>query len=218
MSGGIVHPDGCRCPGCLPGQYVMRPAAPPRLRQNNTVQRRTSRPPQRNTGGDAGIIGPVILIGGIVFLTLCWPALVWHGYGGPMGTDWRWDIHSTIACLVYWGVLIFIAGMIWLGNKPAKHPRPPKGRLQVEATPQPPVSSASTAPQPVPVPQPPLCLHLNAVKVPSVLDRSLIYRCWCPDCDPDCKAPLPANFRRPCCGTEPETPHLWNCPQAQGAP
>ena len=74
------------------------------------------------------VIPFVIMIAGF------WPAMVWHGEGGPTGTAWRWDIHSTIAELVYAGVAGFIVFLCWAGNRPLKTTRPPKGRLPVEAT------------------------------------------------------------------------------------
>ena len=57
---------------------------------------------------------------------------------------------------------------------------------------------------------PPICLHLGAVKVDSSVQEGLIWCCWCPDCG----AELPANWRRLCCGSEPEAAHVYNCPQA----
>lgn len=82
--------------------------------------------------------------------------------------------------------------------------RPPKGRLKVEATPQPPLP-------PLPVaPQPPACPHLNAVMVLSLTEDEIL--AWlCPQCD----ASLPEDFgklRRPCCGTPHGLWHLGNCP------
>jgi hypothetical protein len=67
--------------------------------------------------GDWGIAVPAVLITFAVALVGFWPAMVWHGYGGPTGNDWRWDIHSTIAEAVYWGVIGFIAALIILGNR-----------------------------------------------------------------------------------------------------
>ena len=67
--------------------------------------------------GDAGILFPLLGITFAVLLVGFWPAMVWHGYGGPTGNDWRWDIHSTVAELAYFGVIGFIAALIFLGNR-----------------------------------------------------------------------------------------------------
>jgi hypothetical protein len=144
--------------------------------------------------GDWGIIGPLILIFFAVALVGFWPVMVVHGTTDTGG--WRWDIHSTYAELAYVGTVGFVAWMIWLGNRPALRAAPP-------------VKAASPGPLPRPVATRPVCLHLRAVKVDSVTDRSVVYRCWCPDCE----AELPANFRRLCCATEPEAAHVYNCPQ-----
>lgn len=74
--------------------------------------------------GDYGIIGPLILIAFAVTLIGFWPVMVVHGYTDTGG--WRWDIHSTIAELVYLGTVGFVALMIWLGNRPAKLPPAPR--------------------------------------------------------------------------------------------
>lgn len=169
--------------------------------RNHAYQCRCGRCPQSRPG-DWGLIGPLLLFGGITALVGFWPAMVWHGYTDTGG--WRWDIHSTVAELAYWGVLGFLAAMIALGNRPARTRAAvsaPPGRLR----PPPPVTSR------------PICLHLRAVKVDSVTDRTVIWCCWCPDCE----AGLPANFRLACCGTEPgdgTTParHAYNCPHRKG--
>ena len=81
------HSYACRCPRCTP--------------QGDAVSR-------------YGIIGPVLLFGGIAAVIGFWPAMVWHGYTATGG--WRWDIHSTVAELAYWGVIGFVAGLIALGS------------------------------------------------------------------------------------------------------
>jgi hypothetical protein len=171
------HAYSCRCPRCTPqGGFV-----------------------DRN-----GIIGPGFLILCVVAVIGFWPAMVWHGYGGPTGTAWRWDIHSTIAEAVYFGAIGFIVFLCWLGNRPAQRgPRPPRGPLPVEVLRPPPPSVVAR----------PVCLHLNAVKVNSAVPGlDLTYRCWCPACE----TALPATFRYPCCGGEPGTlpgdGHAYNCP------
>jgi hypothetical protein len=99
-------------------------------------RRRTGRTDPLRSGGfidTYGIMGPAFVIFLIVAVTGFWPAMVWHGYGGPSGTSWRWDIHSTIAEAVYWGCIAFVVFLCWLGSRvPAN--RPPRGRLMVEAT------------------------------------------------------------------------------------
>jgi hypothetical protein len=160
------------------------------------------RPPARNTGGGIADWG-IVEWGGIFLVTITvlgWPAMVWHGYGGPTGNDWRWDIHSTIAEGVYLGIIAFIVFLVRLGS-----------RAPANVAPKAPPSPLPVAP-PAPEPARPACRHVNAVKVES-LDKTEVYRCWCPDCDPDCENPLPANFRRPCCGTEPGNPHWYSCPE-----
>jgi uncharacterized membrane protein len=54
--------------------------------------------------GDYGIIGPLLLVIAVVAVLGFWPAMVWHGQTDTGG--WRWDIHSTIGCLVWWGLTI----------------------------------------------------------------------------------------------------------------
>lgn len=209
--GGVTHPEGCRCPGCLPGQYVMQPNRPPAARASTSARNRS-----QSSGGGAGIgiLIPLFL----AFLFIAWPYCVWHGckYGGGQDlsgcgaeSEWVWNARSWAACGIWWGLLAagFAAAVIAGGVKP-RRVRPPKGRLRVEAT-----VPASGPPMTQMPPAPPFnrpCLHLNAVKVDSVLNRTLVYCCWCPGCETE----LPASFRLPCCGTEPETPHAYNCPQA----
>ena len=64
--------------------------------------------PRRTPRGDFitrnGIIGPGILIGFAVLLVGFWPALAWHGHTATGG--WRWDIHSTIGCLIWWAITL----------------------------------------------------------------------------------------------------------------
>lgn len=58
---------------------------------------------------------------GLGFLFFCWPALVWHGYSsGGDGWGWRWDIHSTYACLIWWAVLaaLIIVAILAEANSP----------------------------------------------------------------------------------------------------
>jgi hypothetical protein len=47
-------------------------------------------------------------------LFLFWPAFVWHGENGGIAHDgWSWDVHTTIACCVWWGCLVVVPLIIW---------------------------------------------------------------------------------------------------------
>jgi hypothetical protein len=169
--------------------------------RNHAYSCRCGRCPQSRPG-DWGLIGPLILIFFVVALVGFWPVMIVHGQTDTGG--WRWDIHSTYAELAYAGGVGFVALMIWLGNRPAK--------TRVAA----PVTPERLRPPPPSVVTRPVCLHFRAVKVDSVSDRTLIYRCWCPDCD----TALPAAFRFSCCGTEPgngtmPARHMYNCPMRE---
>lgn len=174
-----------------------------------------SQPVRRKPGNDYGIIAPLLGIAFAVALLGFWPAMVWHGYGGPAGTAWRWDIHSTIAETVYFGAIGFIAWMAWmawLGNRPAKL-APPKGRLRVEAT-----TPEQLRPPPASVCVPP-CYHLDAVPVDLSTGDRVAWLCPLPP--EGCGEGLPAGhgrLMRPCCGSAPGFPHLYNCPHLTGGP
>ncbi len=122
---------------------------------------RPSRPPAQ---GDWGIAIPFFIGAMLVALVGFWPAMVWHGYTGAGG--WRWDIHSTIAEAVYFGTVAFIAGLIWLGNRPARRV-PPSG---------PPMTSLPPAAFP-----PRRCRHAGKVPVDLFTGERVAY--LCPDCD-----------------------------------
>ena len=48
---------------------------------------------------------------GLAYVILCWPWFIWHGYSsGGNGWGWRWDLHSTVACVIWWGVLLLLCG------------------------------------------------------------------------------------------------------------
>jgi hypothetical protein len=145
----------------------------------------------RNAGSYGAGLGIILglLLG---WLVLCWPALVWHGYGGPAGTAWRWDVHSTVACAVWWGVLVSAVFAGWLADRVGKRPVSPAVR------PAGPVAQG-----------PPVCVHSAAVPVDNDTLGRLAW--WCPGCETQ----LGAGFippRRTCCGTAARDPHLWNCP------
>lgn len=81
--------------------------------------------------GDWGIIGPGLLIIAVVAVIGFWPAMVWHGYTDTGG--WRWDIHSTIAELVYWGIIlaVVITSILARANSPEIRTRE-EGRRQAD--------------------------------------------------------------------------------------
>lgn len=202
---GITHPEGCRCPGCLPGQYVMRSNRPARNRQASAGRNRNA------PSGSWGILVPFFA----AMMFAVWPYAVWHGckYGGGSGlsgcgaeSEWVWNGQTWAACGVWWGLIVLPFAVALVGSAAKKRAvRPPKGRLRVEAT-----TVSQLKPPPASVCAPgPICLHRNAVKVDSSVVPGLIWQCWCPDCE----EPLPANWKRPCCGTEPESPHWYSCPR-----
>ena len=172
------HSYACRCPKCTP--------------QGGVVER-------------YGIIGPLAVFGGIAFLIGFWPALVWHGYTDTGG--WRWDIHSTIGVLAYWGVIAFLAFLVWIGNsleKTAPPPRLPEGYIPPPAAP----------------PAAPACRHRGAVPVDHLLGGKP-WAYWCEECgtqlDPDSRLPMPAANPAPrCCGAPPGAGHWGNCPRRKG--
>ena len=140
-----------------------------------------------------------------------WPVMVWHGEGGPTGTDWRWDIHSTVAEAVYLGVVGFVVLMAWLGNRPAGRLRPPKGRLRVEAT-----TPEQLAPPPASIiVTPPSCCHLDAVPVDLSTGERVAW--WCEACETQLDEDF-GRLVRPCCGSAPGTPHVYNCPNWKEQP
>ena len=172
--------------------------------RNHAYSCRCGRCPQSQPG-DWGIIGPGLLIIGVIAVIGFWPAMVWHGYGGPAGTAWRWDIHSTIGCLIWWGFLAAVIALAWADRRPQRTVRPPRGRLNVEALPPPAVVA------------PPICLHLNAVMVESITDPAVAVAYWCEACETQ----LGEDFTRPmrpCCGTPPGGDHLYNCQYADRLP
>lgn len=90
--------------------------------------------------GDCGIAVP--FFAGVVAVALLgfWPAMVWHGYGGPTGNDWRWDIHSTVAEAVYFGVMAFIIALVVTGRRPASRTPAPAPAAPPEPGPDPAVT------------------------------------------------------------------------------
>lgn len=94
---------------------------------------------------DGSFIGPVGLAVVAGVLALFWPAAVWHGYGGPTGNDWRWDIHSTVACGIYWGVLALLVLPAWIGNRMAPPRRRPDAEVTAPVNPDPAVTAGLLA-------------------------------------------------------------------------
>lgn len=158
----ITHPDGCRCPGCLPSQYVMRPASPPRPR---TPARTPQRQPARSGSSDYAKGWGYAILFVLAICTAIWPYWVWHGQNSAGGL--RWDIHSTIACSIWWGLLFaaFLAYGVATG-----HLRPEWSAKTPAVKPQ----------------APPLCTHGNRVEVLNGYFEKMGIRkleaYWCPDC------------------------------------
>jgi len=117
--------------------------------------------------GDWGIAVPALLITFAVALVGFWPAMVWHGYTDTGG--WRWDIHSTIAEAVYFGVIGFTAGLVALGNRDS--------RRAVTVTPDRP------PPPPPSVVADSACKHPRAVRVENITNPDETVAYLCPDCD-----------------------------------
>jgi hypothetical protein len=155
---------------------------------------------------DMGCLG-VILAVGLGWLVLCWPALFAHGQTVTGG--WRWDIHSTIACSVWWGVLAVpvIAALVVKGNAYRKLPKPPPPPPEVKVPRR--FGFALDKAPAVAVQAAPVCVHPAAVPVDNDMLGRLAW--WCPSCETQ----LDAAFvppRRTCCGTPARTPHAYNCP------
>jgi hypothetical protein len=186
------HADPCKCPCCGSAGpcycFRNRPPARPRntgyqpARQSPVYRRPRSHayscrcprcvqraPAMRN--GDFGIIGPGLLVVAVIGF---WPAMVWHGEGGPAGTAWEWNINSTIGCCVWWGLTIvpfLIAAIVSAYRKRAPRmpprPRPPVPPLPPEGYIPPPSASSG-------------CPHGGAVPVDLVTGERVAW--LCPDC------------------------------------
>ncbi len=164
--------------------------------------------------GGWGIIAPAVLIIGAVAVLGFWPAMVWHGTSDTGG--WRWDVSSTIACAIWWTLVlgpILVAAVTGVskgrarcpGQRPAPVQVPPSVPEAKEAL----DLDAAGAPRPAA----PACQHLHAVRAESILDPRETRAYWCGECG----TRLPEEFGyllRPCCGTPPGGPHWGTCPQA----
>ncbi len=152
--------------------------------------------------GDYSIIGPGFLIFCAVAVIGFWPAMAWHGYGGPTGTAWRWDIHSTVACCIWWGVTVIPFLVIVAARKARGFPyrkRPVQASCGAAEAP----GTATAVP-----PDPPRCRHLDAVPVDLSTGERVAW--WCEDCQTQLAAGF-GRVARPCCGTLPGPWHLYNC-------
>jgi hypothetical protein len=208
VSGGVWHPEGCRCSGCRQiaprapvrntGYPARRPVAArpvyryaPRSHAYSCQCSRCVQVRARNKG-NAGIIGPGLLVIGLVAVVGFWPAMVWHGEGGPSGTAWEWDIHSTIACCVWWSLTIvplLIAAIVEAHKKKrALHPPLPR-----PSPPPPPWPGAGSTPPPAAPPAAatgrPWCSHAGAEPVDLVTGERVAWLC------PDCGTRLDAGFK-----------------------
>ena len=159
----------------------------------NQPARRQSRPPAQE---DWGIAIPFFAGIMILFALGCWPAFFWHGYTDTGG--WRWDIHSTIGCCVWWGILALSAFLYWTDHRQGRPPVP-RGRPVVD----------------LPPPPPPSCQHLDAVPVDLSTGERVAW--WCEACETQLDAFF-GRFARSCCGTLPGTRHMYNCPHLKGSP
>lgn len=141
---GTWHPDGCRCSGCrqpagCPPARPLRPAPGPapvyRRPRSHAYSCRCPRcaRPASVKNGDYGLIGPGLVFLAVAYPVLCWPAWVWHGYSsGGDGYGWRWDIHSTYACLTWWGILAFIVVLSVLADKAVRRAPPAPRRPEAQ--------------------------------------------------------------------------------------
>lgn len=161
--------------------------------------------------GDYGIIGPGLLIIGVIAVVGFWPAMVWHGQTDTGG--WRWNIDSTIGCCVWWSFTVLplvIAAIVDVHRK--------RKAIMAQYTAQEALARAEQlAAEAEKVPEHPACQHLDAIRVESSLDRNKTLAYWCPDCE----AQLGEDFgrlMRPCCGTPAGTDHWRTCPQWRGDP
>lgn len=185
MTGGVQHPDGCRCPGCLPGQYVMHPA-PPRPAASAPARRQV-----RDSSG-SGWFWLIVLM--MILYGL--PAGIWH-----RGTGF------VIAAAIWWPVLTGIVILALIGSYRQKHPKPP-----VRAAPAP--ESLPPPPPSVTVAAIPPCQHPNAVRVENLLNPDAAPWAWlCPECNEELPAEF-GRLARPCCGSAHGDRHVYNCAQA----
>ena len=141
-------------------------------------------------------VAAAAVIAGLLW-TVTAPLRIWHK-AGPGG-----QMHPVAATWTAYGISggVILLALMFFSVRSANRRKPVKQPVTVSQL-RPPPSSVS-------VPAPPLCMHFGAVKVPDLYGNVL--HCWCPGCE----AELPPNWRLLCCGTEPETPHAYNCPQGR---
>ncbi len=83
------HPNWCNCAGC---------------------RRDIAEFESKQFKGTVGVAAAVIAFALLGF----WPAIVWHGQNDMGG--WRWDVHSTVACMVWWGILASVSAAIGVAD------------------------------------------------------------------------------------------------------
>ena len=184
---------------------------------NHPGRRPAADPP--SLSGEWGIIVPAVLIVGAVALLGFWPVMVWHGYTDTGG--WRWDIHSTVAELTYWGVIGFIALLYRADHKPDRTAAPPKPKRERAwpppkyVPPAPRLPDGFDPPSAALAPPAPRCHHLDAVPVDLSTGERVAW--WCEACETQLDAGF-GRLARPCCGSAPGTLHQYNCPHLKGSP
>ena len=168
----------------MPPSQKQRPVSQPVYRRPRS-HAYSCRCPKCDKPADWGVITPLIAIIGAGFLVSCWPALAWHGYTDTGG--WRWDIHSTVACAVWWGALLFIAVLVAVANrKPRRTVPPPQPDRRREGP-----GYQKTAPPAGAAPLP-ICQHSTITPVNNIVTGKLeAWLCLNPDCD----AQLDPGFR-----------------------
>lgn len=168
MTGGVYHPPGCRCPGCLPGQYVMRPASAPR---QHAPVRDTPSALQPPRSGPGPVAWRVKLYGGMaVLFAMFWLFMIpyrlwWHTStpgGGIEPSDATWIGYSVLILAL---ALIVKLGIV-LHSRSKERPAAQR-----------------------PIPEPAACAHANAVPVDLSTGERAAW--WCPDCETQ----LDAGFR-----------------------
>jgi hypothetical protein len=184
VSGGTWHPAGCRCSGCRPRTASQPPRSPrpvyaykPRSHAYNCRCSRCTQVRARNKG-NAGIIGPGLVVIFVVALVGFWPAMVWHGEGGPTGTAWEWNVDSTVGCCIWWGIWVLGLTVAFVsasaGRRRAIRAEDRASAARVAA------AQAVAAARPLEAATAP-CKHPNAVPVDNDMLGRLAW--WCPDCE-----------------------------------
>ena len=147
----------------------------------------------------AGSAGPLILLAGILAAIGFWPAMVWHGYGGPTGTAWRWDVHSTIACCIWWGACALVSLLVYADRRAARRRAVPPSMPPAPAPPRPQKRLATPPAADWRTPEAPPCTHPAAVPVNELFgplrEPGRLVAWWCPEPPEGCGTQLDAAFR-----------------------